>query len=118
MINNNFIYGLGDLAVGTAVNIPSHMAFGSTQDVLSASDIITSGEISRSSLDSKTRTQNVIKFVKLKTGATSTSTPINSIGLWNSSTGGQLWSNMLTSSLIQTTSFDIDFEIWIQILGQ
>lgn len=117
MINNNFLYGIGDLAVGTSVTIPAYMAFGSTANVLSAADIITSGEISRSILDSKTRSGNVIKFIKLKTGATSTSTPINSIGLFNSSAGGSLWGNMLTSSIIQTSAFDIDFEYWVQILG-
>ena len=117
MINNNMLYGLGDLATGTAVTIPSYMAFGSTTDTLSAVDIITSGEISRSSLESKTRTGNVIKFIKLKSGVSATSTPINSIGLFNSSSGGNLWGNMLTSSIIQTTSFDIDFEFWVQLLG-
>lgn len=117
MINNNFLYGLCDLAIGNTVSIPSYLAMGSGSGILSSGDTVTSGEFSRGALTSKTRSGNLMKFIHLRPSTSAVSTPINVIGLMNSSTGGDLWANMLTSSILQTTSFDIDFEIWVQVTG-
>jgi hypothetical protein len=117
MINNNMLYGLGDLTIGNAVTIPSHMALGSTSNSLSSGDIITSGEFVRLPLLTKSRTGNLIKMETLFAGGIASSLPINVVGLFNSSAVGDLWANMLMASITQTTSFDIDIEVWMQFIG-
>jgi hypothetical protein len=117
MINNNMLYGIAALTVGTATAIPAYLALGSTDGTLTSGDTITSGEFSRLALTSKTSVNNVLTWDLVRTGASATSTPINTIGLWTSSTGGALWCNVLTSSLIQSTAFDVDFSVQVQFLG-
>ena len=118
MINNNMIYGVGDLLIGNPVTIPSYMTLGSVSDTLTANDLITSGELSRQILGSKTRTGNVVKYTSNFLSSSSPSVAINSVGLFNSSVGGNLWSNMLMASLLQTTSYDLDLEFWFQVVSQ
>jgi hypothetical protein len=117
MINNNMLYGVGDLVLGNTVSIPSHMALGSVSDTLSSGDLVTSGEFKRQAFTTTSRTGNVIKFQTLFTGALASSLPINVLGLMNSSVGGDLWANMLMSSILQTSAFDIDVELWVQFRG-
>jgi len=117
MINNNMLYGLGDMTIGNTVTIPSYMALGSSNATLSATDTIIGGEFVRLPLVTKSRTQNLIKLETLFAGGIASSLPINVVGLFNSSGGGNLWANMLMASIMQTTSFDIDVEIWIQFIG-
>jgi hypothetical protein len=116
MINNNMLYGLGDLMIGTAgVTIPSYMTMGSVSDTLTSGDLVTSGEFKRIAITTKSRSSNIDKFQTLFTGTLASSLYINSVGLFNSSAGGALWANMLMSSILQTTSFDIDVEFWVQL---
>lgn len=117
MINNDMLYGIGDLLIGNNVTIPSHMTLGSVSDTLSSGDIITSGEFKRQAFTSTTRIGNIVKYATLFTGATASSLAINSVGLFNSSVGGDLWANMLMSSILQTSAFDIDIEMWFQFTG-
>lgn len=117
MINNNMLYGLAALAVGTATAIPAYLALGSTDGTLTSADTVTSGEFSRLALTSRTSVNNIITWDLLRTGASATSTPINVIGLWTSSVAGSLWCGVLTSSLIQSTAFDVDFSVQVQLLG-
>jgi hypothetical protein len=117
MINNNMLYGIGDLVLGNVVTIPSYMTLGSTTGNISSGDTITSGEFKRTALTSKTRSGNLIKFETLFTGTLTTAAPINVVGLMNSSAGGDLWANMLMASIMQSTSYDIDIELWVQFTG-
>lgn len=117
MINNNMLYGLAGLAVGNAITIPSYLAIGSTDGTLTSTDTVSSGELSRIALTTKSSVNNIITWDVVKPSATATSIPINNIGLWSSSVGGSLWASFLTSSIIQSTSFDIDFTVQVQLLG-
>jgi hypothetical protein len=116
MINNNMLYGIADLCVGNAVTIPSYLAIGSTGGTLTSNDIITSGEFQRIPV-TKTRSGTVIQWAATALASSATSNLINVIGLMNSSSGGNLWANTLMPSLLQTSNYDIDFEIWVNLVG-
>jgi hypothetical protein len=118
MINDNFLNGMAGLLIGESVTIPSYLAFGSTTGTLTAQDTITSGEFDRNIYTTTERIGNVSKYSFLRTGgevATSSGQYINVIGLMNSSAGGSLWANTLVSSLLHTTAFDLDIELWFTI---
>lgn len=117
MINNNFLYGLADLAIGTTTTIPGYLALGSTTGTLTANDIVCSGEFERNALSSKSRSGSVIKYSTTRVGTGVNSTPVNVVALMTSSSGGNLWGNMLLPSFIQTSTFNTDIDLWINLNG-
>jgi hypothetical protein len=117
MINDNFLYGAAKLMAGESYTIPSHMAFGSTFGTLTANDISTSGEFDRNALDSLSTTNNIVKFVGRRLSTEASDETIQLVGLHNASglaSTGNLQANVLLSSLIHTTDFDLEVEFWMQ----
>ena len=111
------LYGLGDLLIGNSVTIPSYMALGSSSYTLMATDNSINGEFTRQILGSNVRSANLVKFDTLFSGVTASSLPINVVGLMNSSTSGDLWCSMLMANVTQTSSFDVEIEMWVQFNG-
>lgn len=116
MINDNYLNGMAKLAVGEAYTIPSHLAFGSTTGTITSADLVTSGEFDRNALDSDSQSTNVAKYIGSRSSATAGNEYINVISFVNSSTlrgSGDIQSNFLISSLLHTTSFDVEVEWWV-----
>ena len=118
MINDNMLSGVASLMAGSTYTVVSHLAFGSTTGTLTATDLITSGEFDRNAIDSKSATGNVVKYIATRSSTEANGTTyLNLIGWHNTSTAnssGYMQANFLIPSLLQTTSFDIEFELWVQ----
>ena len=114
MINDSYLEGAAGLVIGQSIDIPSHMAFGSTFGTLTGADIITSGEFDRVSLSTGERSGAIAKHIGLRSSASASSDGdlIQVVGIHTSSAGGDLWTNMLLSSLLHTTDFDVEVEMW------
>lgn len=117
MINNNTLTGIADLICGNAVSIPSHLALSSTAPTFTPTDTTLSGEFGTRITLTKARSGTVAKLSATRVASSSTSTPINSLATFSSITSGNIWSAMLVPSLLQTTNFDVDFEMWINMNG-
>jgi hypothetical protein len=117
MINDEFLEGMATLASGGSYTVISHLAFGSTSGTITATDLITSGEFERDTIDSTTSTGNTVTYVGSRSSAVADGTTyINVVGWHNASTlasSGNLQANFLLPSLLQTTSFDLEFELTI-----
>lgn len=117
MINDNYLEGLAKLMTGEAYTIPSHLAFGSTTGTLSATDLITSGEFDRNALSNLERSDNVARFIGSRSSAEANNEVIRVVGFHNSASlasSGNLQANFLVSSLIHTTDFDVEVELWVR----
>jgi len=117
MINNNYLNGLAKLMTGVSYNIPSYLAFGSTTGTLTATDLVTSGEFDRNALDSTEQIDYVAKFIGRRLSTEAGDERINVIGLHNSGvpgSSGNLQANMLVSSLLHTSDFDVEVEFWVK----
>lgn len=116
MINNKFLYGLASLMAGSSYDVPSHLAFGSDSDTITASDVITSGEFDRNALDYSEATSNTVKFVGGRSSGEADNDYINVIGLHNAATlasSDNLQANFLVPSLLHTSAFDLNVELWV-----
>lgn len=118
MINDNLLNGVASLLAGGSYTIPSNLAFGSTSGVLTAQDVITSGEFDRNTLSTYSSTNNLVKFIGSRLSTEANNQVVNIISLTNSNTLGgssDIQASFLVPSLIHTTSFDINVEFWINI---
>ena len=118
MINDNILNGIAAKLAGGSYTIPSHLAFGSTSGTLTVNDIITSGEFDRNALSSVTNTTNVVKFIGARLSTEANNETTNIISLVNSGTlrgSGDIQVNFLIPSLIHTTSYDMNIEVWLTI---
>jgi len=118
MINDNFINQMAAVINGESITVPTYLAFGSTTGTLTSQDTVTSGEFDRNLYTTRERTNNTTKLSFLRSGTevtTSSGQTINVIGLMTGSTAGSLWSNVLVSSLLHTTAFDLDIELWYTV---
>lgn len=117
MLNDNFLNGMASLAAGESYTIISHLAFGSTTGTVTATDTITSGEFDRNAIDSTDAVGNVVKYIGSRSSAEANgSTYINVVGWHNSATlasSGNVQANFILPSLLQTTSFDLELELWV-----
>ncbi len=118
MINTKLLNGVASLLGGSTFSIPSYLAFGSTTGTLTSGDVITSGEFDRNILDSKIVTDNTVKFYGSRISTEANNEYINIISMTNSATlngSNDIMSNFLLPSLLHTTSFDINVEVWLEV---
>lgn len=116
MINDNLLNGLATYLSGGSLTIPSHLAFGSTYIVVTAGDVVTSGEFDRNALDSDSVASNTVKFYGTRSSAEAGNEIITNIALVNSGTlrgSNDIQANTLIGSLVHTTNFDVGVEFWI-----
>ena len=114
MINDNYLEGLAKLVVGESVTIPSHMAFGSSNDDLTASDTTLAGEFDRISLETGETNGTIAKIIGVRSSVDADDETVFDIGLFNAASNGNLWSATLISSLLHTTDFDLEVQFWIE----
>lgn len=119
MINDRLLNGIATyLGLGTGFSIPSHLAFGSIPGTLTSADVVTSGEFDRNSIDSASVTLNQVKFSGARVSTEAGNEYVNVISLTNGSTLGgssDIMVNFLVPSLLHTTSFDINVDVWLTI---
>jgi hypothetical protein len=116
MINDNYLNGMAKLAAGQSYVIPSYLAIGSTTGTITASDTQTSGEFDRNVLDTPVVSTNVVKYIGSRTSAEASNEYVNVVSFVNVSTlrgTGDIQANFLIPSLLHTTAFDIEFELWV-----
>lgn len=96
---------------------PTHVGFSSTVIIIDPTDISLSGEYGNRVAVTGTRNLNEVNFSGVRSGAvvSSSGDAINSYGLFNSSTAGDLHSEALVTSVLQTTSFDIEVDWLVKI---
>ena len=96
---------------GESNTIPSHVAFSSTVITPDTADTSIPGELDRSAT-SGTRVTNQVTFNALRSGATASSTGdyINTLGLFTSTSGGNLYAEALVPSVLHTTTFDLEID--------
>ena len=117
MINDQFLVGIAKLLNAESFTLPSYMAFGSTNIVVSATDTSIAGEFDRNPVTS-TRSTNLIKFTGSRLATEANNQIIYNTALVNSSTmyaGSTIMANTVIASFIHTTDFDIDVEYWFTI---
>jgi len=116
MINDNYLEGLAQLMTGESYTITSHLAFGSTTGTLTSADIITSGEFDRNALSSSASSGAVAKFIGSRDSTEAGDEYINIVSFVNSASAGgsgDIQTNMLISSLLHTTDFTVEVEMWV-----
>ena len=116
MINDNYLNGLAQLMTGESYNITSHLAFGSTTGTLTATDVVTSGEFDRNPLDNSLTSGMVAKFIGSRSSTEAGNERINLISFVNSDVAsgtGDIQANMLVASLLHTSAFSVEAEMWI-----
>lgn len=115
MINDNMLYMAAQrLAGSTTIPLPSYLAFGSSTGTLTASDVITSGEFDRNALTSITPNLSTVTYSGTRSAAEANNERLFLVSLVNSGTAygsSDIISNFLMSSMIHTTSFDLNFEL-------
>jgi hypothetical protein len=118
MINNNLLNGVASLLAGGSYTIPSYLAFGSTSGLLTAADIVTSGEFDRNALTGYTVSNNTTKFNGTRLSTEASNETVNIISLTNSGTlrgSNDIQVSFLVPSLLHTTSFDLNVEVWVTV---
>lgn len=119
MINDRYLEDVAKLLAGESGVIPSHLAFGSTTGIITATDIETSGEFDRNVLDTTSRTINLVKYIGTRTSAEASDELIRTVGLHNDSTlasSDNLQANFLLGSLIHSTDFAVQVEFWMKFI--
>ena len=111
MIHNKFLNALPNLVGGSTQRIPTHLTFSSDDVSVQFTDNSISGETgSRISLDTPSIDNNSITFVadRPSTLPPSGGTRLNASALFTSSSDGDMWATALISSVLHTTSFNIE----------
>ena len=101
-------------------NVPTHMAEGSTTMTIATDTTSLLGEYPNRQSTTGSRVDNVTTFNALRSGASvasSSGEAIYTFGLYDSSTGGNLQVAVLASSILHTSTFDIDVD-WELTIGR
>jgi hypothetical protein len=119
MINDNLLNGVATtIGVGSGYSIPSHLAFGSTTGTLTAADVITSGEFDRNALSGVVVNNNSITFTGARLSTEANNEYVNVISMTNSGTlrgSNDIQVSFLVPSLLHSTSFDINVDIYLTV---
>lgn len=110
MINDNFLTEMSKALASESYDVPAYAAWGSTVLTVSATSTSLSGEYGARSALSDSRDGIEVAFSGLRTGASVSSSSgdvLNGISLNSASSGGTHLSEVLLSSIIHTTGFDI-----------
>ena len=118
MITDTFLNTMAALINGETSTIPAYNSWSSTAITLDPTDTELTGEFgSRTSISNQTRTNNAVLWESIRVGATigSAGDRINSMGLNDTSTAGNLFAEALVSSLLQTSDFDLELNWRVQV---
>lgn len=112
MINDNFLTAIAKVMNSESTNMPSHLAYGSSTMTIETDSSSLTDEYSNRDSVSGSRSGTVVTFNGLRSGtvAGSAGDTLYTVGLYDSVSGGNLMSAVLTASILQTTSFDIDID--------
>jgi len=111
MIHTTILTEIPNLLIGNSVDLPSHMAFSSDDITPALADTSISGEAgNRIAFSSSEVDGNSVTFTATRNSTIPPfgGTYLNVSALMNSSAGGEMWVSALLSSLLHTTSFDLE----------
>lgn len=111
-LTDTFLNQIAGVVNGESFTQPSYVGFSSTAITIDPTDTSLSGEYGNRVSVSNSRTLNEVTLSGVRSGAIASSDGdrLNSFGLFNSSTVGDLHSEALISSLLHTTSFDVEVD--------
>lgn len=112
MINDNFLTALAKLMNSESASMPSYLAYGSSTMVVETDSSSLVDEYNNRDAVSGSRSGTVVTFNGLRSGSVvgSAGDTLYTVGLYDSVSGGNLMSAVLTSSILHTSSFDIDID--------
>ncbi len=94
--------------------VPVYQAVGENTITADPTDTALDGEIGTRVAGSKSRTTNQVSLTALRSGAdvidTINGDDLRAVALFDTATSGELHTELSISSLIQTTSFDLEFQ--------
>lgn len=116
-LTDTFLNSMAGVIVGESFSIPSHVGFSSTAITINPTDTSLSGEHGDRVSVANSRTLNRVVFTGVRSGAIASSSgdSLNSFGLFSSSAGGNLYSEALVASLLQTSDFDVEVEWQVSV---
>ena len=111
-LTDTFLNAIAGVINGESFTPPSDIGFSSTAITIDGTDTSLPGEYGVRATASNSRTLNETVFSAVKPGATvgSAGERLNSFGLFNATTNGDLHSEALVSSLLQTSDFDVEVD--------
>lgn len=113
MIIETFLEELAKAINSEGYSVPTHMAEGSSTMTINTDTSVLTGEYPSRQAVSSSRVNNITTFNALRTGASVASSSgevVYTFGLYDSSSSGNLLTAVLASSILHTTSFDIDVD--------
>lgn len=113
MITDLFLNEMAKALAGESYVVPTYLAFGSSVITESAGSTTLSGEFGSRVAVTDSRSTSTVTFTGTRSAAsvsTSAGDTLNSMGLKSSSSGGTHLSETALSSIIHTTTFDIEVE--------
>lgn len=118
MITDTYLYNITKLMNGESSAIPSYTAFTSTVITPDSTDTssLFADEYTRV-IATGVRSLNQLTFSSLRPGtiASSDGDILNTMGLFNASTGGELLAEAVIPSILHTTSFDLETDWTITV---
>ena len=118
MIHDYTLTTIPKLLIGSSVDVPSHLAFSSDDITPQYADTSISGEAgARISFSASEADGNAVIYTGTRTSVVPPAggTYLNVSALEDASTGGNMWASALLSSLLHTTSFDLEIRHQITI---
>ena len=118
MITDTFLNNIAGLINGESSRIPSHAAFSSSVITADATHTSLPTELDSPRLNiTKSRSTNTTTYSFVRTGALASSTGdyLNAVAIIDSVTGGFILSEATVSSLLHTTSFDVEVDWKISV---
>ena len=111
-LTDTFLNAIAGVINGESFTAPTHIGYGSTAITIDGTDTSLPGEFGTRDSASGSRTLNETILSAVKTGATvgSAGERLNSMGLFNASSTGDLHSEALVSSLLHTSAFDVEVD--------
>jgi hypothetical protein len=119
MINDNFLTMMSKLLNGESVSLPTSLAYGSSVMTVAVDSSSLTGEYASRDSVSNSRSGFTVSFEGVRSGtiASSGGDVLQTFGLYDDSTGGNLLTAVLASSVLHTSSFDLNVE-WQFTIGR
>jgi predicted cation transporter len=111
MIVNNFLNEAAKAFNNESFVLPNYYAYSSSLASVAVTDTVLSGEFGTRNVNTKSRVDNIVTMVAVKTGALASSTgdTIAGVALLSASSGGTLMTELTVPSFLHTTSFDVEW---------
>lgn len=119
-LTDNFLVEMAKALAEESYTVPSHLAFATTEVAsIATTDTALSGEIGTREALSKSRSDKSITFTAMRSGTdvidTTNGDELESSGFLNASTNGTFLWGITHPGITQTTVFDLEWEVQIDV---